>query len=116
MICAGPGLVFVVYPAAIARMPGSPVWAALFFVFLFTVGVDSQVRNSVVCTHITDHSWCWNVLHIYGLKNAHICIWHSWCHCHWLFLAPVNPEWFYLSGTIFLGSPGQRAVKWVLLL
>jgi len=40
----GPGLVFVVYPAAIARMPGSPAWAALFFVFLFTVGVDSQVR------------------------------------------------------------------------
>jgi len=44
LLCTGPGLVFVVYPAAIARMPGSPVWAALFFVFLFTVGVDSQVK------------------------------------------------------------------------
>lgn len=44
-MCLGPGLVFVVYPAAIARMPGSPVWAALFFVFLFTVGVDSQVST-----------------------------------------------------------------------
>jgi len=44
-VCVGPGLVFVVYPAAIARMPGSPVWAALFFVFLFTVGVDSQVST-----------------------------------------------------------------------
>jgi len=44
-VCLGPGLVFVVYPAAIARMPGSPVWAALFFVFLFTVGVDSQVST-----------------------------------------------------------------------
>lgn len=50
MMCAGPGLVFVVYPAAIARMPGSPVWAALFFVFLFTVGVDSQVRYSTTLT------------------------------------------------------------------
>jgi len=39
--------VFVVYPAAIAHMPGSPVWAALFFVFLFTVGVDSQVSSSL---------------------------------------------------------------------
>jgi len=47
VICTGPGLVFVVYPAAIAHMPGSPVWAALFFVFLFTVGVDSQVSFSL---------------------------------------------------------------------
>ena len=43
---------FVVYPAAIARMPGSPVWAALFFVFLFTVGVDSQVSNTRT-VHVT---------------------------------------------------------------
>jgi len=54
MMCAGPGLVFVVYPAAIARMPGSPVWAALFFVFLFTVGVDSQVRYSTTLPAYTD--------------------------------------------------------------
>jgi len=27
----------------------------------------------------------------------------SCCHCHSLSLAPVNPDWFYLSGT---GSPG----------
>ena len=26
------------------------------------------------------------------------CIWPSWCHCHSLSLAPVNPDWFYLSG------------------
>ena len=23
-----------------------------------------------------------------------ICIWPSWCHCHSLSLAPVNPHWF----------------------
>jgi len=23
----------------------------------------------------------------------------SWCHCHSISLAPVNPDWFYLSGT-----------------
>jgi len=28
-----------------------------------------------------------------------ICIWPSWCHCHSVSLAPVNPDWFYLSGT-----------------
>jgi len=34
--------------------------------------------------------------------EVQICIWPSWCHCHSLSLAPVNPDWFYLSGT---GSP-----------
>jgi len=31
--------------------------------------------------------------------KVQICIWPSWCHCHSLSLAPVNPDWFYLSGT-----------------
>jgi len=31
-----------------------------------------------------------------------ICIWPSWCHCHSLSLAPVNPDWFYLPGFMFL--------------
>jgi len=37
-----------------------------------------------------------------------ICIWPSWCHCHSLSLAIVNPDWFYLSGT---GSCGQSRTK-----
>ena len=45
-----------------------------------------------------------------------ICIWPSWCHCHSLSLASVNPDWFYLSGTGSHGSPGQRAIKLVSLL
>jgi len=45
--------------------------------------------------------------------KVQICIWPSWCHCHSLFLAPVNPDWFYLPGFTFLvlahtGSPGQN--------
>ena len=37
----------------------------------------------------------------------------SWCHCHSLSLAPVNPDWFYLPGFTFLvpahpDSPGQN--------
>jgi len=40
-------------------------------------------------------------------------IWPSWCHCHSLSLAPVNPDWFYLPGFTFLlpahsGSPRQN--------
>ena len=42
--------------------------------------------------------------------NAQICMWPRWCHCHSLSLAPVTPDWFYLSGT------GSRVVtdKWPL--
>jgi len=44
--------------------------------------------------------------------EVQICIWPSWCHCHLLSLAPVNPDWFYLPGFTFLvpahlGSPRQ---------
>ena len=44
--------------------------------------------------------------------KVQICIWPSSCHCHSLSVAPVNPDWFYLPGFIFLlpahpGSPRQ---------
>lgn len=41
----GPGLVFIVYPAAIATMPGSIFWALIFFMMLLTLGLDSSVRQ-----------------------------------------------------------------------
>jgi len=34
--------------------------------------------------------------------KVQICTWSSWCHCHSLSLAPVNPDWFYLPGFTFL--------------
>lgn len=41
---SGPGLVFVVYPQAIATMEWSPFWATIFFFMLITLGIDSTVR------------------------------------------------------------------------
>lgn len=41
---AGPGLVFIVYPEAIATLPGSTAWAVIFFIMLITLGLDSAVR------------------------------------------------------------------------
>lgn len=36
---AGPGLVFIVYPEAIAMMTGSVFWAIIFFLMLITLGL-----------------------------------------------------------------------------
>lgn len=43
----GPGLVFIVYPAAIATMPYSTFWALIFFMMLLTLGLDSSVSDIV---------------------------------------------------------------------
>ncbi|OWF50839.1 sodium-dependent noradrenaline transporter-like [Mizuhopecten yessoensis] len=37
----GPGLVFIVYPEAIATLPGSTAWSIIFFFMLVTLGMDS---------------------------------------------------------------------------
>ena len=44
-LCFGPGLVFEVYPEAIATLPGSQIWSFLFFITLIMLGMDSAVTK-----------------------------------------------------------------------
>lgn len=55
VVAEGPGLVFVVYPQALAKMPYANVWAVLFFCMLLMLGVDSQFATvEVIVTSLTD--------------------------------------------------------------
>ncbi|XP_037655395.1 sodium-dependent dopamine transporter isoform X2 [Choloepus didactylus] len=51
----GPGLIFIIYPEALATLPLSSAWAVVFFVMLLTLGIDSAMGGmESVITGLTD--------------------------------------------------------------
>ncbi|XP_048735785.2 sodium-dependent proline transporter-like [Ostrea edulis] len=55
VVQAGPGLAFLVYPEALSLLPFPNLWAVVFFVMLFTVGLDSQFATLEACmTAVSD--------------------------------------------------------------
>jgi solute carrier family 6 serotonin transporter-like protein 4 len=64
----GPGLVFIVYPEAIAMMKGSVFWSIIFFLMLITLGLDSTFGGlEAMITALCDE-----YPNIIG-KNAKVC-------------------------------------------
>ncbi|CAG0925071.1 unnamed protein product, partial [Notodromas monacha] len=60
IVSDGPGLVFVVYPQALNKMPLPTLWAMLFFFMLLCLGLDSQFAMvEVVITSLTDAYGAW---------------------------------------------------------
>ncbi|KAF3834410.1 hypothetical protein F7725_025614 [Dissostichus mawsoni] len=51
---SGTGLAFVVFTEAVIHMPGSQVWAVLFFIMLFSLGLSSMFGNLGVLTPLLD--------------------------------------------------------------
>mgnify|MGYP001290337415 FL=1 len=45
VISDGPGLVFVVFPHALSKMPIPQLWSVTFFFMLILLGIDSQVTK-----------------------------------------------------------------------
>lgn len=42
---SGTGLAFIAFTEAVLEMPGSQVWAVLFFIMLFSLGLSSMFGN-----------------------------------------------------------------------
>ncbi|XP_066998089.2 sodium- and chloride-dependent GABA transporter ine [Anabrus simplex] len=55
VVSDGPGLVFIVYPQAMAKMPATQLWGVLFFFMLLCLSLNSQFAIvEVVVTSIQD--------------------------------------------------------------
>lgn len=53
----GPGLAFVVYPEAVSLLPGSKLWALLFFLMILALGFGTQFSILEAVVTIVVDAW-----------------------------------------------------------
>jgi solute carrier family 6 GABA transporter-like protein 6/8/11/12/13 len=73
----GPGLIFIVYPQLLARMPSPQLWSVLFFFMLLCLGLNSQFAIvEVVVTSLQDGfpNWIKTKLVYHELLVLIVCI------------------------------------------
>ncbi|KAE8282200.1 Sodium-dependent neutral amino acid transporter B(0)AT3 [Larimichthys crocea] len=71
---SGTGLAFIVFTEAVIEMPGSQVWAVLFFIMLFSLGLSSMFGNiEGILTPINDLKLLPNWIP-HEVKTAIICM------------------------------------------
>ena len=55
VVTSGPGLAFVTYPSALAKIPFAPFWSICFFLVVVMVGLDSAasvMENKSSCNEM----------------------------------------------------------------
>ena len=59
VVTIGPGLTFVAFPYALAQLPGSAWFGAIFFIALLTLGIDSafSITESVLASIVDKTRW-----------------------------------------------------------
>ncbi|XP_048586051.1 sodium- and chloride-dependent GABA transporter 1 isoform X2 [Nematostella vectensis] len=69
----GPGLVFIVYPAALALLPLPQLWAVIFFLMMIALGLDSQFGQVEVIAQAMIEQWPQRLKRHRELVNLVIC-------------------------------------------
>ena len=59
VVAGGPGLAFVAFPYALAQLPGSAWFGAIFFIALLTLGIDSafSITESILTSIVDKTGW-----------------------------------------------------------
>ncbi|KAK3863344.1 hypothetical protein Pcinc_030881 [Petrolisthes cinctipes] len=112
----GPGLAFIAYPEAVARLPISPLWSILFFVMLLTLGLGSQF--TIVQTVITCLVDFLGVRRHYKKTVCVVCVTGctvglTMCTRHGMYILQLLDNFSGTYSALMIGCVELIAISWV---